>query len=107
VLALYNAAGPGQELEPAQLERIQAIKRPVNIKVGVSLSCTLCPDVVAATQLIALKSPNVTAEMIDVAHFEHFKSHWGVMSVPAVVIDDERIAFGKRDLDGLLSLIGA
>jgi thioredoxin reductase (NADPH) len=73
--------------------------------VGVSLSCTLCPDVVAATQLMALRNPHITAEMIDVAHFPAFKKQWGIMSVPAVVINDERISFGRKSLGELLDLI--
>jgi thioredoxin reductase (NADPH) len=106
VLALYNASGPGQSIDEAVAVRIAALKTPVNIKVGISLSCTLCPDVVAATQLMALRSPYVTAEMIDVAHFPAFKSRWKIMSVPAVVIDDERISFGKKSPEDLLALIG-
>jgi thioredoxin reductase (NADPH) len=105
VLALYNASGPGQTIDEALAARVAAQDRPVNIKVGVSLSCTLCPDVVAATQLMALRNPHITAEMIDVAHFPAFKSQWSIMSVPAVVIDDERISFGKKDLKDLLDLI--
>jgi thioredoxin reductase (NADPH) len=107
MLALYNAAGPGQTIDEALAARIAAQSTPVNIKVGVSLSCTLCPDVVAATQLMALRNPHITAEMIDVAHFPAFKSRWSIMSVPAVVIDDERITFGKKSLEDLLTLIGA
>ncbi|MDR2672753.1 MAG: FAD-dependent oxidoreductase [Coriobacteriales bacterium] len=107
VLALYNAGGPGQTIDEATAARIAAIDTPTTVKVGVSLSCTLCPDVVAATQLIAIKNPHVTAEMIDVAHFVDFKNTWGIMSVPAVVVDDERVAFGKRSLEGLLDLLEA
>ncbi|MDR3137204.1 MAG: FAD-dependent oxidoreductase [Coriobacteriales bacterium] len=106
VQALYYASGAVQKLDASQAQRIASLTRPLNIKVGVSLSCTLCPDVVAHTQLIALHNPFVVAEMIDVAHFPQFKGHWGIMSVPAVVINDERVAFGKRDMNGLLSLLG-
>jgi thioredoxin reductase (NADPH) len=105
VLALYNASGPGQPLDEALAARVAEHKRPVNIKVGVSLSCTLCPDVVTATQLMALRNPHVTAEMIDVMHFPEFKNRWSIMSVPAVVIDDERITFGKKTLEELLDLV--
>jgi thioredoxin reductase (NADPH) len=107
ILALYNAAGPGQSIDETLAARVASQSRPVNIKVGVSLSCTLCPDVVAAAQLMALRNPNITAEMIDVAHFPAFKSQWGIMSVPAVVIDDERISFGKKTPEELLNLIEA
>ena len=105
VLALYNAAGPGQTIDESVAARIAGHDRAVNIKVGVSLSCTLCPDVVAATQLMALRNPLIKAEMIDVAHFPEFKNRWNIMSVPALVIDDARLDFGKKSLEELLDLI--
>jgi thioredoxin reductase (NADPH) len=107
VLALYNAAGPGQTIDEQLATRLASIDCPVNLKVGVSLSCTLCPDVVAAAQLMALRNPHITAEMIDVAHFPEFKSAWSIMSVPAVVVDDERISFGKKSIGEMVGLIGA
>lgn len=104
VLALYNAAGPGQALSDAAIAAINAITQPVNIKIGVSLSCTLCPDVVAAAQLIALRNPLVSAEMIDVAQFADFKAQHAVMSVPAVVINNTEVHFGKKPLEALAEL---
>jgi thioredoxin reductase (NADPH) len=105
VLALYNAAGLGQSIDPQLLERANALGRTVNLKVCVSLSCTFCPDVVVATQLLALRSSFIEAEMIDVARFPEFKKRWNIMSVPAVVVDDERITFGKKGADELLDFI--
>ncbi|MDR1359041.1 MAG: FAD-dependent oxidoreductase [Coriobacteriales bacterium] len=108
VLALYNAAGPGQTIDEATNARILALKGPLDIRVGVSLSCTFCPDVVAATQLIALRAGHdVTAEMIDVAHFSAFKNQWHIMSVPAVVINESSVTFGRKSLEELLDLIEA
>ena len=52
VLGLYNAAGPGQNLDEEILHRIQSLK-PAHMKILVSLSCTMCPDFVTADQRIA------------------------------------------------------
>jgi len=38
ILTLYNAAGPGQAIGEDTLQRIEAVKTKVNLKVGVSLS---------------------------------------------------------------------
>ena len=43
VLGLYNAAGPGQAIEDELSEKIKAIEDPLNLKIMVSLSCTMCP----------------------------------------------------------------
>lgn len=106
ILALYNAAGPGQAIGADTLARIRAVNKKVNLKIGVSLSCTLCPEVVSLAQLMALKNPLIEAEMIDVARFPDFKNRYSIMSVPAVVINDDKLSFGKKNLDGLLELIG-
>ena len=107
ILALYNAAGPGQAVGEDALKKIQAVKDKVNLKIGVSLSCTLCPDVVATSQLIALKNPLVEAEMIDVARFPDFKNKHTIMSVPAILVNDTKLSFGKKNLDELLTLMSA
>lgn len=102
VIALYNTAGPGQKLEQSTLDTIRSVDKPVNFKIGVSLSCTMCPDVVAATQLMAVNNPNVEAEMIDVAKFPEFKSKYAIMSVPAIIVNDQDVHFGKKTLDELV-----
>ncbi|MDR1621632.1 MAG: FAD-dependent oxidoreductase [Synergistaceae bacterium] len=107
ILALYNAAGPGQAVEEDVLEKILAVKNKANLKIGVSLSCTLCPDVVTASQLIALKNPLVEAEMIDVSRFPDFKNKYTIMSVPAIIVNDGKPSFGKKSLDELLALLSA
>lgn len=79
----------------------------MNIKIGVSLSCTLCPDVVASAQLMALRNPLIEAEMIDIFKFPEFKNRYSIMSVPAVVVNDTRLLFGKKSLEELIQLARA
>lgn len=107
VLGLYNAAGPGQPLDEASINAIAAIDYPVDIKVLVSLSCTMCPDTVVAAQRIAADNPHVSAEAYDLNHFPALKERFQVMSVPCVVINDgEQVAFGKKNVAQVLELIG-
>ncbi len=77
VLGLYNAAGPGQQIADSDRAAISAIDRPVEM---------------------------------DVNRFPALKDAYDVMSVPCLVINDggdERVAFGKKGLTEILSLIGA
>lgn len=104
ILALYNAAGPGQSVAEDTLKKIRSVDKKVNFKIGVSLSCTLCPDLVALSQLMAVKNPLIEAEMIDVARYPEFKTKYSIMSVPAIVVNDEHLTFGKKNLDQLLEL---
>ena len=109
ILGLYNAAGPGQALDDATRERIAGIHKKINMKVLVTLSCTMCPDTVVAAQKIAALSDYVSSEVIDVTHFPEIKEKYNIMSVPCVVINDgsgkEQLSFGKKNISAVLDLI--
>ena len=97
VLGLYNAAGAGQRIDEDVAEAVLAIDHRVDLKVLVSLSCTMCPDLVIAAQKMASLNENVTAEVYDLNHFPEIKDQYKVMSVPCLVInDEEKVAFGKK-----------
>ena len=105
ILAIYNMAGPGQEISEKSLEKIGKIKKKVNVKVAVSLSCHLCPDVVVAAQRIAIENENIEAEMVDISDFKDLRSKFSIMSVPAIIVDDEDIYFGAKSLDSIADLL--
>ena len=102
VLGLYNAAGPGQALDEATREQIAAITNKTDMKILVTLSCTMCPDLVVAAQRIAAANPNVTAHVYDIRHFESLKNQYNVMSVPCLVMNGDKILFGKKNISQLL-----
>lgn len=106
VLGLYNAAGPGQSLDPETQEAIGEIHDPVDLKIMVSLSCTMCPELVASAQRIAAASPYVTAEAYDLNHFPALREQYQVMSVPCLVINDgKEVSFGKKNVPQVLGQI--
>ena len=106
VLGLYNAAGAGQKIDEDVAEAIQKIDCKVGLKILVSLSCTMCPDLVIAAQKIASLNNNITAEVYDLNHFPAIKDKYQVMSVPCLVMNDgEKISFGKKNIRQLLELI--
>ena len=105
VLGLYNAAGPGQALDDTTKQQIAAISKPTDMKILVTLSCTMCPDLVVAAQRIAAENPNVTAHVYDIRHFEKLKNQYNVMSVPCMVIDDDKVLFGKKNMSQILEML--
>ena len=105
VLGLYNAAGPGQKTDEQTLRDIKKIKNVVDMKILVSLSCTMCPDLVIACQRIATLNPNIRAEVYDLQHFDELKKKYNVMSVPCLVINDNKVTFGKKNINQVLDLI--
>lgn len=111
VLGLYNVAGPGQPLGDDLIERAKSIASPLNIMILVSLTCTMCPETVLASQRLASLNPAVRAEAYDVSHFPELKDQYGAMSVPCIVITradgTQRVEFGKKSIPQMLELVGA
>lgn len=105
ILGLYNASGSGQQLDEQTLEAIKSIKSEVDMKILVTLSCTMCPDTVIACQRIATLNENVRAEAYDIQHFEELRKKYNVMSVPCLVINDEKVSFGKKNISNVLEMI--
>nr|WP_314533148.1 FAD-dependent oxidoreductase [uncultured Fusobacterium sp.] len=105
ILGLYNVAGPGQKVAPESLEKIAKIDKPINIKIGISLSCTKCPKTVQATQRIATLNKNIEMEMINIFTFQDFKNRYDIMSVPAIIIDDTHVHFGEKNVEDMIELL--
>lgn len=110
VLGLYNVAGPGQPLGDDLIERAKSIASPLSIMILVSLTCTMCPETVLASQRLASLNPAVRAEAYDVSRFPELKDQYGAMSVPCIVINrggEQTVEFGKKSIPQMLDLIGA
>ena len=105
VLGIYNAAGPGQAMDEYIRRRIKGIGNQVDIKILVSLSCTMCPDLVIATQHMAAVGEHITAEVYDIHHFESLKNQYKVMSVPCMVINDKHVHFGKKNIQQIMEIV--
>ncbi|MBR5537991.1 MAG: FAD-dependent oxidoreductase [Clostridia bacterium] len=103
VLGLYNAAGPGQPVDGDIRQQAEALGE-THMKVLVSLSCTMCPELVVAAQRVASLNPAVTAEVYDLNHFPQLREQYNVMSVPCLVVGD-KVTFGKKNIRQLLDLL--
>ncbi|EGS37995.1 putative thioredoxin-disulfide reductase [Limosilactobacillus oris F0423] len=104
VLGVYNVAGPGQTIDPALADRIKRLPA-AKIRIGVSLTCHFCPDVVAACQRMASLNPGITATMIDLQHFPDLRKSKKIMSVPATMINDAPVIFGSQSLEQLVAAV--
>lgn len=105
IIAMYNVAGPGQEISANVLNDIKSIDKKLNIKVAVSLSCHVCPDVVMAAQRIAIENPNIETEMLDLSNFPELKEKHKIMSVPAIIVNDSKVYFGGKKLEEIVNLL--
>ena len=101
-----SAAGPGQALDEDTRAAIQSVQKPIKLEILVSLSCTMCPELVTAAQRIAAENPHITAQVYDLNHFPDLRERYQVMSVPCLVINDgAQVSFGKKNIRQLLELL--
>lgn len=106
ILAMYNTAGPGQDIGEDNEKRIAAIQDKKDVTIAVSLSCTMCPDLVAAAERIAAASDKVTVHVYDLAHYPDLQNKYNIMSVPCLIVNDGDVHFGKKGVAELLDILG-
>lgn len=105
IVALYNTAGPGQTIDEALLASIKSIDKNVDIKIVVSLSCTMCPEAVMGSQRIASLNDRVKAQMYDIQYYPDLKDKYNIMSVPCIILNDSKVVFGKKNAGDFVELI--
>jgi len=105
ILAVLGLAGFGKKLEGEQLSKVESVNKPVNIETFVSLSCTHCPDVVQALNLISSNNKNITATMVDSAVFFEEAKEKDIQAVPVVFINGEQKSVGAKTIEELITLV--
>ena len=105
VLGLYNMAGSGQKISESDAMRIRQINKKTHLLIMVSLSCTMCPELVTSALKIASMNDNVDVDIYELSKFDELKNKYNVMSVPCMVINDGKPLFGKKNISELLDII--
>lgn len=101
--ALLEMSGAGGEVSEEMKSRIEAISKPVNIKVFVTLGCPHCPEAVQKAQKLALMSDHIDAEMIEAQTFSEISDQFNVSSVPKIIINDSIEFLGNQPFEIFLS----
>ncbi|MGQ1785005.1 alkyl hydroperoxide reductase subunit F [Saccharicrinis sp. GN24d3] len=103
LLAVLNMDGIGKNLpDETLMKRMKGIKGKIEVKSYISLSCTNCPDVVQALNIISMMNPNVHHEIIDGAMLQSEVSHLNIQAVPSVFANGEQLHVGRSTLGELL-----
>lgn len=105
--ALMEVSGAESELPKAFVDRIEAIQKPIDIKVFVTLSCPHCPGAVQKAHKLALMNPNIRAEMIEAQTFGELADKYNVSGVPKIVINESHELVGNQPLQAFLDTIEA
>lgn len=109
ILAVYNADGKGKNMpDETIISKIKALKKPIQLRSYISLTCTNCPDVVQALNLITLLGGSgIEHEMVDGAIYTEEVERLKISAVPTVYLGDEVLHIGQSNLGELLSKLEA
>ena len=103
LLAILNSDGQGKNLPDETLaSRIKVLKGPIDLQTFVSLTCTNCPDVAQALNIIAILNPSVQNTVIDGAVVPELVQPLNIQSVPSVYADGKPFSVGRSSLGDLL-----
>lgn len=104
ILAVLNADGKGKnhpdEAIARRIERLNQSKD--EIRTYMSLTCTNCPDVVQALNLIALYNKGIKHIVIDGAMYQEEAERMNIQAVPAVYIGNRLLHVGRSTLGELV-----
>src|SRR5699024_9327803 len=87
------------------IKQAQDLKGEYHFETYVSLSCTKCPEVDEALNMLSVLNPNVTHTMIDGAAFQEEAKD--VMGVPSVFINGEAFGDGLMNAEEILAKLGS
>lgn len=104
IVTLYNAAGPGQAIGEEQLAAVKALRGRKKLQVVISLSCTMCPELVMAAGRLAVENAGIETDVFDINLFPELREQYKIMSVPCLIYND-KVSFGKKNIDELLQLM--
>ena len=103
LLAILNSDGKGKNIPDEGIRnRIKALKGPIKLTTYVSLTCTNCPDIVQALNLMAILNENITHEMVDGAINQGEIEKLNIQGVPSVFADGELVHVGTGSIGVLL-----
>lgn len=87
--AIRLAGGASEPaLEPSTEAFLGALRSPMKLQVFVTPTCPYCPRAVILAYRLALASPHISAEGVEVTEFPDLGDRFAVMGVPKTVIDE-------------------
>lgn len=104
LLAVLNMDGIGKNIPDDLISsRIKNLKGQIHIQSYISLSCTNCPDVVQALNVMSILNSNIRHEIIDGAINQDEAEKLNIQAVPSVYVNGELLHVGRASLGELLA----
>ena len=108
LLAILNSDGKGKNIPDSNIcHRVKALNGPIHLTTYVSLTCTNCPDVVQALNVMTTLNPQIRHTMVDGAINREEVDALKLQGVPAVFADGKLLHVGRSDFADLLDKLEA
>lgn len=105
VLALYNVAGPGQEMDKRIQKKLAKLTHRNEIKIFVSLSCHHCAQQVITCQRMAAESECIEARMIDARLYPDLAAEYKIERIPMTVINEKEVLLGTKTMEQIYQIL--
>ncbi|MFI3266736.1 MAG: alkyl hydroperoxide reductase subunit F [Rikenellaceae bacterium] len=104
LLAILNMDGKGKNLPDEFItRRIKSLKGDIALTTYMSLTCTNCPDVVQALNVMAMLSEgNIKHQAVDGALYEDEVKSKNIQAVPTVYVNGELLHVGRGTMSEFL-----
>lgn len=103
--ALLNVGGGAKPLDKPTMKDIGKIKKPLEMRVCVSLGCQHCSQLVMHAQRIAWENPMVTAHMIDANLYPNLVAQYAITRVPMTILNGSTVIPGGKTMAELTTLL--
>lgn len=105
--ALMDMSGIDFGFDKAIGNRLDNLKRKVNIKVFITLSCPHCPGAVSNAHRLAMSHPMIESEMVEAQTFGELSQKYNVSGVPKIIIDETHELVGNQPIEEYLKTLEA
>ncbi|MEM1620134.1 MAG: thioredoxin family protein [Fervidicoccaceae archaeon] len=97
-------------LSESSKRAVRGLRKEIDLKVVVTPLCPYCPYAVVLSHMIAFESylggdGKVRSDAIEAFENPDIAEHYGITTVPAVIIDEEEVIMGLPDEDYLIERI--
>ena len=105
IFAIYNASGPGQEMEKRIKKKLDKLTHKNESKIFVSLSCHHCAQQVITCQKMAAECEAIEARMIDARLYPEMVEKYKIERIPMTVINEKEILLGNKNMDKIYQIL--
>jgi glutaredoxin-like protein len=102
---IVDASRGKVDLAPETVRRLKKLKQDIAIQVLVTPTCPHCPVVARAAHKMALESPHIRADIVEISEFPRLAQRHQVRGVPTTVFNGQTLMVGAMDERMLLEQV--